>query len=156
MKRVIVLLVAVVAFSLSAWCQSSMIVKLGTEVMENNSLSSAKESFRQRGMPLAKFPGGNYGYMSERPVLLAAVDQTSTEKIKEVSFLCGPAMWLEIDTQLKEAGYTLLKEGTATISDIAVVPQKTYGKGNILCLVQTLDNDMKQIVFKHKSIKKKK
>lgn len=148
---------AVVVFSLSAWCQSSIIVKLGTEVIENNSLSSAKESFSQRGMPLEQLvPGGNYVYMSERPTLLAALNVTSSNKIKEVSFLCGAAMWWEIGANLDKAGFTLSKNSNVTLGNGAVVPQKTYVKGNILCLVQTLDNDMKQVIFKHKPVQSKK
>lgn len=77
MKRVMVMLMAVFLCSLSAWCQASMIVALGTEVIENNSFDSAEESFRQRRMPLQTMPSGKYGYMSERPLLMAVIDATS-------------------------------------------------------------------------------
>lgn len=156
MKRVIVMLTAVIMCSISAWCQSSMIVALGTEVIENNSFDSAEESFRQRRMPLQEMPSGKYGYMSEKPLLMAVIDATSNGKIKEVDFLCGAAMWWEIDIHLEEAGYTLSKESTATLGNGAVVPQKTYTNGTILCLVQTLDNNMKQVIFKRKPVLKKK
>lgn len=156
MKRVMVMLMAVFLCSLSVWCQSSMIVALGTEVIENNSFDSAEESFRQRRMPLQTMPSGKYGYMSERPLLMAVIDATSNGKIKEVDFLCGAAMWWEISIHLEEAGYTLSKENTATLGNGAVVPQKIYTKGTILCLVQTLDNDTKQVIFKRKPAPKKK
>lgn len=95
------MLMAVIVCSLSAWCQSSMIVALGTEVIENNSFDSAEESFRQRAMPLQVMPSGKYGYMSERPLLMAVLDVTASDKIKEVDFLCGAAMWWEIDIHLE-------------------------------------------------------
>lgn len=141
---------AVLMFSFSTWCQSSMIVALGTEVIKNNSFVSAVESFSQNRMPLWEMPSGKYGYISERPVLMAVLDVTTTNKIKEVDFLCGAAMWWEIEINLKKAGYTLTKDDYATLGNGASVPQKTFAKGNILCLVQTLDNDMKQVIFKRK------
>ena len=143
------MLMTVIVCSLSAWSQSSMIVELGTEVIENNSFSSAYENFRKHGMPLHEMPSGKYGYMSERPLLMAVLDETGSE-VNEVDFLCGAAMWWGIDSNLEESGYTLTKEGSTTIGNGASVLQKTYSKGNILCLVQTLDNDMKQVIFKHK------
>ena len=150
MKKVMLMLIVAIMCSLSAWCQSSMIVALGTEVIENNSLYSAKESFRQRGMPPEMFPSGKYGYICERPTLMAVIDATSNGKIKEVDFLCGAAMWWKIGIQLEEAGYTLSKENTATLGNGAVVPQKIYAKGSIICLVQIIDKDIRQSIFKRK------
>ncbi len=143
---------AVIVCSLSAWCQSSMIVDLGTEVLENNTLSSAKESFRQNYMPLQTLPSGKYGYISESPLLMAVVDFEGDveNSIKEVDFLCGMAMWYGIDGSLEKAGYSLVKTGNATLGNGDVVPQKTYLKGKIVCLVQTLDRNNRQVIFKHK------
>ncbi len=149
------MIMTVIVCSLSAWCQSSMIIALGTEVMENNSFSSAYENFRKHGMPLHEMPSGKYGYMSERPLLMAVLDETGS-KINEVDFLCGAAMWWKIDTHLEDNGYSLTKEGYATLGNGVSVPQKTFSKGNILCLVQTLDNDMKQVIFKRKPTTQKK
>lgn len=156
MKRVILILVAVV-FSLSAWCQSSMIVALGTEVIENNTLSSAKESFRQNYMPLQTMPSGKYGYISESPLLMAVVDFNGDyeNSIKEVDFLCGMAMWYGIYNNLEEAGYSLIEDGYATLGNGDTVPQKQYSKGSVICLVQVIDKNVKQVIFKRKATKPK-
>lgn len=146
---------AVFLCSLSAWCSSSMIVTLGTEAIENNSFSSTKQSFRGYGMPLQEMPSGKYGYISERPLLMAVVDATSTGNIKEVDFLCGFAMWYEIDIHLDEAGYSLEEEGVATLGNGDVVPQETYVKGKVVCLVQTIDKNTKQVIFKRQTVKTK-
>lgn len=146
------MLMAVFLCSLSAWCQSSMIVALGTEVLEDNTLSSAKESFRQNYMPLQTMPSGKYGYMSESPLLMAVLDDEDNT-IKEVDFLCGLAMWYGIEGSLEKAGYTFVKSDSATLGNGDVVPQKTYSKSGIICLVQTIDRDVKQIIFKHKTVK---
>ena len=150
MKRAMLMLMVVVVCSLSAWCQSSMIVALGTEVIENNSFGSAEESFRQNAMPLQTMPSGKYGYMSERPLLMAVLDVIATDKIKEVDFLCGLAMWYGIDSSLEDAGYTFTKEGYTILGNGDTVAEKTYTKGSIICLVQTIDKDVKQIIFKRK------
>lgn len=157
MKRVMVMLMAVFLCSLSAWCQSSMIVALGTEVVENNSLSSAKESFRQNAMPLQIMPSGKYGYISESPLLMSVVDFEGDvdNSIKEVDFLCGLAMWYGIEGSLEDAGYSLVKTGNVTLGNGDVVPQKTYSNGLIICLVQTIDRNNKQVIFKRKVTKPK-
>lgn len=143
---------AVLFCSLSAWSQSSMIVNLGTEVLSNNTLSSAKQNFRNNAMPLEIMPSGKYGYLSEHPLLMAVVDfeGDAENSIKEVDFLCGLAMWYGIEDSLESAGYSLIKTGNATLGNGDVVPQKTYSKGSIICLVQTIDRNNKQIIFKHK------
>ena len=141
--------------SISAWCQSSMIVNLGTEVLSNNTLSSAKQSFRHNAMPLQTMPSGKYGYISEHPLLMAVVDfeRNAENSIKEIDFLCGLAMWYGIEDSLESAGYSLIKTGNATLGNGDVVPQKTYSKGSIICLVQTIDRNNKQIIFKHQTKK---
>ena len=149
------MLMAVFLCSISAWCQSSTIVTLGTEVIENKSFDLAKESFRQNRMPLDVMPSGKYGYISESPLLMAVLDVTPSNSVKEVDFLCGMAMWYGIDGKLESAGYTLTKSGNATLGNGAVVPQKTYTKGTSICLVQTLDRDMKQVIFKRRASKPK-
>lgn len=157
MKRVILILAAVIVCSLSAWCQSSMIVALGTEVIENNTLSSAKVSFRQNYMPLQTMPSGKYGYMSESPLLMAVVDFNGDyeNSIKEVDFLCGMAMWYGIYNNLEEAGYSLIEDGYSTLGNGDTVPQKKYSKGSVICLVQVIDKDVKQVIFKRKATKPK-
>lgn len=136
--------------SLSAWCSSSMIVTLGTEAIERNSFPSTEQSFRGYGMPLQEMPSGKYGFMSERPLLMAVIDATSTGYVTEVDFLCGFAMWYEIDIHLDKAGYTLEEDGVATLMNGDTVPQKTYVKGKVVCLVQTIDKNTKQVIFKEK------
>lgn len=152
MRQLTILLMAVLFCSLSAWSQSSMIVNLGTEVLSNNTLSSAKQSFRHNAMPLQTMPSGKYGYISEHPLLMAVVDfeGDAENSIKEVDFLCGLAMWYGIEDSLESAGYSLMKTGNATLGNGDIVPQKTYTKGSIICLVQTIDRNNKQIIFKHK------
>lgn len=147
------MLVAVILCSLSAWCQSSMIVALGTEVIENNTMSSAKESFRQNYMPLQTMPSGKYGYISESPLLMAVVDSNAENHINEVDFLCGLAMWYGIEGSLEKAGYTFVKSDDATLGNGDVVPQKIYSKNGVICLVQVIDRNNKQIIFKHKTTK---
>ena len=129
-----------------------MIVNLGTEVLSNNTLSSAKQSFRHNAMPLQTMPSGKYGYISEHPLLMVVVDfeGNAENSIKEVDFLCGLAMWYGIEDSLESAGYSLIKTGNATLGNGDVVPQKTYSQGSIICLVQTIDRNNKQIIFKHK------
>lgn len=139
--------------SISAWCQSSMIVTLGTEVIENKSFDLAKESFRQNRMPLDVMPSGKYGYISESPLLMAVLDVTPSNSVKEVDFLCGMAMWYGIDGKLECAGYTLTNTGNATLENGDVIPQKTYTKGTTICLVQTIDRDVKQVIFKRQAAK---
>lgn len=150
MKKVMVLLVAVFLCSLSAWCSSSMIVTLGTEAIERNSFSSTEQSFRGYGMPLQEMPSGKYGYMSERPLLMAVIDATSMGDVTEVDFLCGFAMWYEIEIHLEEVGYTLEETGVATLGNGDTVPQDAYVKGKVICLVQTIDKNTKQVIFKRK------
>lgn len=147
---------AVFLCSIGAWCQSSMIVTLGTEVIENKSFDLAEESFRQNRMPLDVMPSGKYGYISESPLLMAVIDVTSSNSVKEVDFLCGMAMWYGIDGKLESAGYTLTKTGNATLGNGDVVPQKTYAKGSTICLVQTIDRDVKQVIFKRQPTAKPK
>lgn len=153
MKRVVLMFVAVVLCSLSAWCQSSELVKLGTEIMENNSFDFAEESFRNKGIYLDLMPSGKYGYISERSTLMIVLDVTSSNKIKEVSFLCGVSMWMGIEKNLEEYGYILTKNGKVTIGNGSTVHQRSYSKGNVLCFVQYLDNNMEQIIFKRKATK---
>ncbi len=86
---------------------------------------------------------------------MAVLDVTASDKIKEVDFLCGAAMWWEIDIHLEDAGYTLTKDGYATLGNGDTVAEKTYSKGSVLCLVQTIDKDVKQVIFKRKVPKPK-
>ena len=150
MKKVMVLLMAVFLCSLSVWSQSSTVVTLGTLAVEENSLKSTKLIFENRFMRLQMMPSGKYGYMSERPLLMVVVDATDEGEINEVDFLCGFDRWYEIEIPLKNTGYTLEETGEATLGNGDVVPQKTYVKGNIVCLVQTIDKNTKQVIFKRK------
>lgn len=154
MKRVIVMLMAVIVCSLSAWCQSSMIVSLGTEVIENNTFDYAKLCFENSGMPLEVMPSGKYGYMCESPLLMAVVDIAPDDvsknvlMVKEIDFICGITFWYGIDDKLVDAGYDFVKEGNITLENGDVVSQKTYEKGTRICLIQTIDEDIKKVLFK--------
>ena len=150
MKKVMVLLMAVFLCSLSAWCYSSTTVTLGTIVVEENSLNSAKLIFKNHFMPLQIMPSGKYGYISEQPVLMVVVDATDEGEINEVDFLCGIDMWYEIEIPLNNTGYTFEEDGVATLGNGDTVPQKTYVKDKIVCLVQTIDKNIKQVIFKRK------
>lgn len=86
---------------------------------------------------------------------MAVVDATSSNTVKEVDFLCGAAMWYGIDGKLESAGYSQTKTGNATLGNSDVVPQKTYTKGSTICLVQTIDRDVKQVIFKRQATKPK-
>lgn len=84
---------------------------------------------------------------------MIVLDVTSSNKIKEVSFLCGVSMWMGIEKNLEEYGYILTKNGKVTIGNGSTVHQRSYSKGNVLCFVQYLDNNMEQIIFKRKATK---
>lgn len=81
---------------------------------------------------------------------MAVIDATSIGDVTEVEFLCGFAMWYEIDIHLDEAGYSLEETGVATLGNGDIVPQETYVKGKVVCLVQTIDKNTKQVIFKRK------
>lgn len=83
--------------------------------------------------------------------IMWSITANPNQTIKEVSFLCGLLHWYGIEQVLQDAGYTLVKEGTATLGNGAIVPQKTFSKGNKRCYVQTLDNCMAQVIFKRKA-----
>lgn len=104
-------------------------------------------------MPLDVMPSGKYGYISESPLLMAVLDVTPSTSVKEVDFLCGMAMWYGIDGKLECAGYTLTNTGNATLGNGDVVLQKSYTKGTTICLVQTIDRDVKQVIFKRQAAK---
>ena len=74
--------------------------------------------------------------------------------VKEIDFLCGLTFWYGIDDKLVDAGYDFVKEGNITLGNGDVVPQKTYEKGSTVCLVQTIDRNTKQIIFKNKTVPK--
>lgn len=150
MKKVMVLLIAIILCSLSAWSQSSMVVTLGTMTVEKNSLNSTKLIFENRFMPLWIMPSGKYGYISEQPVLMVVVDATDEGEINEIDFLCGKTMWYEIDVNLNNTGYSLEEDNVVTLWTGDTVPQKTYVKDKIVCLVQTIDKNTKQVIFKRK------
>ena len=157
-----VMLMAVIVCSLSAWSQASLIVDLGTEVIENNNFDYAKRCFERSGMPLEVMPSGKYGYICESPLLMAVVDIAPDEvfkdvlMVKEIDFLCGLTFWYGIDDKLVDAGYDFVKEGNITLGNGDVVPQKTYEKGSQVCLVQTIDRNTKQVIFKEKAAPKPK
>lgn len=79
-----------------------------------------------------------------------SITANSNGTINEVSFLCGLLNWYGIEEVLEDAGYAFLKEGTATLGNGARVPQYTFGKGNKRCILQLLDNNMAQVIFKRK------
>ena len=157
MKRVIGMLVTVIVCSLSAWCQSSLIVDLGTKSIDDIVFANAERYFENSGMPLQVMPSGKYGYISESPLLRAVVDVAPDDvsngvyDVEEVDFLCGLTFWYGIESKLEEAGYDFVKEGNATLGNGDVVPQKTYERGSTVCLVQTIDRNTKQVIFKKKT-----
>lgn len=160
MKRVILMLTAVIVCSLSAWCQASLIVDLGTKSVEDIVFANAEQYFEDSGMPLQVMPSGKYGYMCESPLLMAVVDVTPDNVsngvyvVKEVDFLCGLTFWYDIESKLEVAGYDFVKEDKATLGNGDVVPERIYEKGSIVCLVQTIDRNNKQIIFKEKATRK--
>ena len=149
MKRVMLMLMTVLMFSLSAWCQSSVIIPIGNEVLTKNSLTSAKQIFNSNRMPLS-MQSSTRGFFMEGQgdfSLMATVEANANGKIKEVSFLCGSMYWMGLDEELSNAGYKLVKTGKTTLGNGVSVHQKTYANGVKRCLVRTLDNAMVQILF---------
>ena len=149
MKRVMLMLMTILAFSLSAWCQSSVIIPMGNEVLTKNSLTSAKQIFNSNHMSLS-MQSGTRGFFMEGQgdfSLMATVEANANGKIKEVSFLCGAMYWMGLDKELSKAGYKLVKTGKVTLGNGASVPQKTYSNGLKRCFIRTLDNAMVQILF---------
>lgn len=139
----------VLAFSLSAWCQSSVIIPIGNEVLTKNSLTSAKQIFNSNHMPLS-MQSSTQGFFMEGQgdfSLMATVETNANGKIKEVSFLCGSMYWMGLEEELSNVGYKLVKTGKTTLGNGISVPQKTYANGVKKCLVRTLDNAMLQILF---------
>ncbi len=153
---------AVFLCSLSAWCQASLIVDLGTKSVEDIVFANAERYFENSGMPLQVMPSGKYGYMCESPLLMAVVDVTPDNVsngvyvVNEVDFLCGLTFWYGIESKLEAAGYDFVKGGNATLGNGDVVPQKTNEKGSTICLVQTIDRNTKQMIFKEKATTKPK
>ena len=159
MKRVILILVAVVVCSLSAWCQVTSVVSLGTEALEKNNFSAVKQMFNNEGFKIDEYAPAN---SSTKAVgmdgrgdasLLWAITANPNQTIKEVCFICGLLHWYGIEQVLQDAGYTLINSGTATLGNGATVPQKIFSKGNKRCYVQSLDNCMTQVIFKRKTTK---
>ena len=149
MKKVMLMLMTVLAFSLSAWCQSSVIIPIGNEVLTKNSLTSAKQIFNSNHMPLS-MQSSTQGFFMEGQgdfSLMATVETNANGKIKEVSFLCGSMYWMGLEEELSNVGYKLVKTGKTTLGNGISVPQKTYANGVKKCLVRTLDNAMLQILF---------
>ena len=157
-----VMLMTVFLCSLSAWCQASLIVDLGTKSVEDIAFANAERYFENSGMPLQVMPSGKYGYMCESPLLMAVVDVTPDNVsngvyvVKEVDFLCGLTFWYGIESKLEAAGYDFIKDDKATHGNGDVVPEKIYEKGSTVCLVQTIDRNTKQIIFKEKAAPKPK
>ncbi len=60
-------------------------------------------------------------------------------------------MWWEIGIHLEEAGYSFIEDGYATLGNGDTVAQKKYANGTIICLVQVIDKDVKQVIFKRKA-----
>ena len=151
MKRVILMLMAVIAFSLSAWCQSSVIIPMGNEILTKNSLMSAKQIFKNEHMSLDMLSSTHGVYMDDLSrdfSLLVSVDANRNGTIKEVSFLCGAMYCLGLEEELSKINYKLIKSGKTTLENGASVPQKIYSNGTKRCYVRTLDNAMLQIIFK--------
>ena len=147
MKKVLVAFMAVFICSLSAWGQSLRVVQMGTSTIQKNTYEEGVSCLKQH-VPLEVFPSGEYGCILESPSLMLVLKRSPNNKFKEVSFLCGLVMSFGIDNSLKEYGYVLKSTSKVQLGNGAYVPQKTYTKGNIKCLVQTIDDDLKQIIFR--------
>ena len=152
-----VMLMAVFLCSLSAWSQVASVVSLGTEALEKNNFSTVKQMFNDEGFKIDEYAPAN---SSTKAVgmdgrgdasIMWSIIANPNQTIKEVSFLCGLLHWYGIEQVLQDAGYTLVKERTATLGNGVTVPQKTFSKGNKRCYVQTLDNCMAQVIFKRKA-----
>lgn len=153
MKKMMLMLMTVVLFSLSAWSQSSVIIPLGNAVITKNSFVSAKQLFKEKDMTL-DIQSSNRGFFMEGRgdfAIMAVVEGTASGTIKEVSFLCGAMYWGGLEEEIQKAGYKLIHKGKTTLGNGASVPQKTYSNGIKRCYVRTLDNAMVQIVFKRKA-----
>ena len=154
------MLMAVIVCSLSAWCQYaervSPVVVLGEWALSKSTFSEVKAMFNDNEMEIMENAPGNsethaVGMDMEGKgdyALMWAIDANSDKTLKQVSFLCGSFYWNNIDYELKGVGYKLVEEGTATLGNGAAVPQRKYIKGNRCCLIQTLDRDMAQVIFK--------
>ena len=143
------MLMTVLVFSLSAWCQSSVIIPMGNEVLTKNSLTSAKQIFNSNHMPLS-MQSSTRGFFMEGQgdfSLMATVEANANGNIKEVSFLCGAMYWMGLDEELSKVGYKLVNTGKTTLGNGVSVPQKTYSNGLKRCFIRTLDNAMVQILF---------
>ena len=147
MKKVLVAFMAVFICSLSAWGQSLRVVQMGTSTIQKNTYEEGVRYLKEH-VPLEVFPSGEYGCILESPSLMLVLKHAPNNKIKEVSFLCGLGMSYGIDNSLKEYGYVLKSSEKVQLGNGAYVPQNTYINGNIKCLVQILDNDFKQIIFR--------
>ncbi len=146
MKKVLVAFMAVFICSLSTLGQSLRVVQMGTSTIQKNTYEEGVRYLKEH-VPLEVFPSGEYGCILESPSLMLVLKHAPNNKIKEVSFLCGLGMSYGIDNSLKEYGYVLKSSKKVQLGNGAYVPQNTYIKGNIKCLVQILDNDFKQIIF---------
>ena len=147
MKKVLVAFLAVFICSLSALGQSLRVVQMGTSTIQKNTYEGGVRYLKEH-VPLEVFPSGEYGCILESPSFMLVLKHATNNKIKEVSFLCGLGMSYGIDNSLKEYGYVLESSKKVQLENGAYVPQNTYIKGNIKCLVQILDKDFKQIIFR--------
>lgn len=146
MKKVLFILIAVLFCSINVNGQSSRIVAMGA-VVEKKSYDEGVSYLKQH-VPLEVFPSGEYGCILDSPSLMLVLKRAPQNKIKEVSFMCGFAMYYGIDKNLKDNGYVLKSSDKVQLGNGVYVPQDTYVKGNTKCFVQTIDDDYKQIIFR--------
>lgn len=149
MKKLIILFFVLIC-NINSWGQFSIILELGTEVVENNSLNSAISSFYEYGMPLESFPNGNYGCLVDPLRLTATVNVNKNNTIKEVSFLWGFAIdsLYFFDDTFDEEGYTLININKTTLANGVIIPQEIYYKNNVVCIVQIIDDHTRRFIFK--------
>ena len=154
MKRVMLMLMAVIACSLSAWCQTTYIVSLGTAALEKNNFFAVKQMFKEKGFNFEEYASDNTHAVGMSgagdSAIMWVIDANPNETIKEVAFLCGVLHWYGIDKVLSDAGYTCINKGTTIVSNGEEVPQDTWSNGYKRCYVQSLDNCMAHIIFKRK------
>ena len=163
MKRVILILTAVIVCSLSAWWQMmtriSPVVVIGNWALDRETLAEVKELFEVHKLMFDENAPSNsethaVGIDMEGQgdeAFMYVIDAFPNQKLKEVSFLCGWAYWNNIDADLTEVGFSIKESGSATLGNGAKVLQKTYVKGEKHCYVQDLGNRMAQIIFRNQS-----
>lgn len=156
MKNVIIVFLTTFLCSLNALCQVESIVSVGTESLGINNFLKVKKLFDNEGFKIDKnAPSNSETYAVGMDgkgdfALMWSIEANNNQTIKEISFICGAMHWYGIDDVLINSGYTLKSKEKVKLINGAIVPQKTYSKGNIHCMIRRLDNAMAHVIFKRK------